>query len=68
MQDILEPYEKFDAWTQRTGILDGGGLTWVIRIPLNLLIVLGTFIFVFICYPVWYFVSGKKVVKNERDN
>ena len=31
-------YEKFDAWTQRTGILDGSGLTWVVRWPLNILL------------------------------
>ena len=38
--DMLTPYHRFDEWTQRTGILDGGGLTWVVRLPLNLVFVL----------------------------
>lgn len=39
-QDLLEPYNRFDEWTQRTGILSGGGLTWIVRIPLNILFIL----------------------------
>lgn len=34
---IMSAYDRFDGWTQRTGILDGSGLTWVVRIPLNIL-------------------------------
>ena len=39
MSDGLDTYNAFDNWAKRTGILDGGGLTWVARIPLNLVIV-----------------------------
>ena len=36
---VVAVYDKFDAWTQRTGILDGSGLTWIARIPINLVII-----------------------------
>ena len=37
--DGLYLYNRFDDWTKRTGILDGSGLTWVARLPINLLVV-----------------------------
>ena len=43
-RDILEPYHRFDAWTQRTGVLNGGGLSWVVRIPLNIVFVVVLFL------------------------
>jgi len=39
INDGLDVYNCFDDWTRRTGILDGSGLTWIARIPLNVAIV-----------------------------
>ena len=36
---------KFDDWTERTGILDGSGLTWIGRIPASLIAVLVSLIY-----------------------
>ena len=37
MNKVESVYNGFDDWTKRTGILDGSGLTWIARIPLNVL-------------------------------
>jgi len=37
MNVVERIYDGFDDWTKRTGILDGSGLTWIARIPLNIL-------------------------------
>ncbi len=39
INDGLDIYNRFDEWTMRTSVLDGSGLTWIVRIPLNLVIV-----------------------------
>ena len=61
MNDLLEPYESFDAWTKRTGILDGSGLTWVVRLPLNVVIILVTFLVALVLVVV------DKIKGNGRD-
>lgn len=38
MSDALDICYSFDRWTERTGILDGSGLTWIARIPISLVV------------------------------
>jgi len=40
-------YDNFDRWTQRTSIFDGGGLTWIARIPFNIIFYIIGYIIVF---------------------
>ena len=57
MSDGLDVYNQFDSWTERTGILNGGGLTWVVRLPLNLIVVVISII-------VWVLTRQKKEARN----
>jgi len=29
---------KFDDWTENTGILNGWGLTWILRLPIGIIL------------------------------
>jgi len=31
---------KFDDWTQNTGIMSGWGLTWVLRVPIGIILLI----------------------------
>lgn len=58
MNDGLEFYNRFNGWTERTGIMDGSGLTWIVRIPLNLIVIIVSLI-------IWLSKRGtKKEVHN----
>jgi len=66
MNDVLDVYNRFDDWTNRTGILDGSGLTWIVRIPLNLVLVLVSLITMVVVSLITWII--KKNTKKEARN
>ena len=66
MNDVLDVYNRFDDWTNRTGILDGSGLTWIVRIPLNLVLVLVSLITMVVVSLITRLI--KKNTKKEARN
>ena len=57
MNDGLDVYNGFDDWTKRAGILDGSGLTWIVRIPLNLVLIVVSLV-------AWLITRTKKEAHN----
>ena len=48
---------KFDDWTQNTGILSGWGLTWVLRLPIGIIML--------IVSPIYWLVTNREKAKRE---